>query len=179
MTTLLPQGGRAVENPLVLLETSSGDILLELFPDKAPATVQNFLRYVDDGFYDGTIFHRVIKGFMIQGGGLTLRLEEKATRPPVVNEAAGGPTNARGSLAMARSSDPHSACSQFFINTVDNPGLDYRSADREGFGYCVFGRVVDGMDVVDKIEKLRVRTSGVHEALPTDSVLVVGASRFE
>jgi peptidyl-prolyl cis-trans isomerase B (cyclophilin B) len=168
-----------LENPLVLLETSSGDILLELFPDKAPATVENFLRYVDDGFYSDTIFHRVIKGFMIQGGGMSMRLEEKATRPPVVNEAGNGLTNARGSLSMARTSDPHSASAQFFINTVDNPGLDYRSADREGFGYCVFGQVLDGMDVVDKIEKIRVRTMGEHGDVPVDSVLIVTASRFE
>ncbi|MDR2123754.1 MAG: peptidylprolyl isomerase [Desulfovibrio sp.] len=168
-----------MENPLVLLETSSGDILLELFPDKAPATVENFLRYVDDAFYSGTIFHRVIKGFMIQGGGMTIRLQEKATRPPVVNEAANGLTNARGSVAMARTSDPHSAGAQFFINTVDNPGLDYKSADRKGFGYCVFGQVLDGMDVVDKIEKIRVRTLREHEDVPVDSVLIVNASRFE
>ncbi|MDR1946270.1 MAG: peptidylprolyl isomerase [Desulfovibrio sp.] len=168
-----------MDNPLVLLETTTGDILLELFPDKAPATTENFLRYVDDGFYRDTIFHRVLKGFMIQGGGLTLRLEEKQTRPPVVNEAANGLSNTRGSLAMARTADPHSAGAQFFINTVDNPGLDHTSPDREGFGYCVFGRVADGMDVVDKIEKSKVRASGVHEALPADSVLIVNASRFE
>jgi peptidyl-prolyl cis-trans isomerase B (cyclophilin B) len=172
------KGEHAVDNPLVLLETSTGDILLELFVDKAPATVENFLRYVDDGFYRDTIFHRVIKGFMIQGGGLTLRLEEKTTRAPVANEAANGLSNIRGGLSMARAADPHSASSQFFINTVDNFELDHRSADPEGFGYCVFGKVIDGMDVVDKIEKNRVRASGAHEALPVDSVLIINASRF-
>lgn len=168
-----------MDKPLVLLETSSGDILLELFPDKAPETVKNFLQYVDDGFYAKTIFHRVIKGFMIQGGGLTLRLEEKATRPPVINEAANGLKNVRGSLAMARTAAPHSAAAQFFINTVDNPELDFTSADDTGFGYCVFGQVADGMDVVDAIEKGKVKAQGEHEALPVDSVLIVSAGRFE
>lgn len=168
-----------MNTPLVLLETSSGDILIELFPDRAPETVENFLRYVDDGFYDNTIFHRVIKGFMIQGGGLTLRLEEKAVRPPIANEAANGLKNERGAVAMARAADPHSASAQFFISTVDNPELDHSSPDAEGFGYCVFGKVADGMDVVAKIEKGKVKAQGEHEALPVDSVLIVSASRFE
>lgn len=167
-----------MDNPLVLLETTAGDILLEIFPDEAPLSAANFLAYVDEGFYRDTIFHRVIKGFMIQGGGLTLRLEEKPTRAPVPNEAANGLKNLRGSLSMARAADPHSAAAQFFINTVDNPELDFRSPDPEGFGYCVFGRVADGMEVVDKIEKSKVKATGVHEALPADSVLIVNVGRF-
>lgn len=168
-----------MDNPLVLLETTAGDILLEFFPDKSPLAAANFLQYVDEGFYKDTIFHRVIKGFMIQGGGLTLRLEKKPTRPPIANEAANGLKNTRGSLAMARVADPHSAAAQFFINTADNPELDFSSADAEGFGYSVFGQVADGMEVVDKIEKSKVRATGEHEALPVDSVLILNASRFE
>ena len=168
-----------MDHPMILIETSSGDILVELFPDKAPATVANFLQYVDDGFYAGTIFHRVIKDFMIQGGGLTMRMEEKPTRPPVRNEAANGLKNMRGVLAMARASDPHSAAAQFFINTVDNPELDHTAPDPDGFGYCVFGQVADGLDVVDKIAKVKVKAQGEHEALPVDSVVITAVSRFE
>lgn len=168
-----------MSNPMVLLETTSGDILLELFQDKAPTTVENFLQYVDDGFYNGTVFHRVIRDFMIQGGGLTLRLEEKSTRPPVANEAANGLSNARGTIAMARTSEPHSATAQFFINTVDNTGLDHSAETPQGFGYCVFGQVVEGMNVVDKIQKLKVKAVGGHESVPADSVLITSASRFE
>lgn len=168
-----------MDQPMVLIETSSGDILVELFPDKAPETVANFLYYVDDKFYVNTIFHRVIKDFMIQGGGLTMRLEEKATRPPVKNEAANGLKNLRGTLAMARTADPHSAAAQFFINTVDNPELDHTAPDEQGFGYCVFGQVVDGLDIVDKIAKSKVKVQGQHEAMPVDSVVITGVSRFE
>lgn len=169
-----------MDQPLVLLETSSGDILLELDPEKAPITVRNFLSYVDEGFYANTIFHRVIKDFMIQGGGLTLRLEEKAVKPPIENEAANGLKNLRGTLAMARTADPHSASAQFFINLVDNAELDHDPAGGDaGYGYCVFGRVADGMDVVDKIAKGKVKAQGPHEALPTDSVLITSAGRFE
>ena len=168
-----------MDNPLVLLETTSGEILLELFPDKAPCTVENFLHYVDSGFYAGTIFHRVIKDFMIQGGGLTLRLEEKKTLPPIKNEADNRLSNTRGSLAMARTSDPHSATAQFFINHTDNPELDFQEASEDGYGYCVFGRVLEGLGVVDAICKLKVKALGGHEAVPVDSVLIVSASRFE
>jgi peptidyl-prolyl cis-trans isomerase B (cyclophilin B) len=164
--------------PLVLLETSAGEILLELDPQKAPATVRNFLAYVEEGFYAQTIFHRVIKNFMIQGGGLTIRLEEKPAKAPIANEAANGLKNVRGSIAMARTADPHSATAQFFINLVDNPELDHSAPDQEGYGYCVFGRVEDGMDVVDKIGKSRVTARGGHEAVPVDSVLILGASLF-
>lgn len=168
-----------MNNPLVLLETTSGDILLELFPETTPKTVENFLQYVDEGFYDNTVFHRVIPGFMIQGGGLTLRMEEKETRAPIENEGQGAKTNATGTIAMARTGDPHSATAQFFINTVDNADLDFSAPVPEGFGYCVFGQVIDGMDVVKKIEKNKTRPQGDHEAVPVDSVLITKASRFE
>lgn len=166
-------------NPMVLFETSSGDILIELFPDKAPQTVENFLRYVQEGFYDNTIFHRVIKGFMVQGGGLTMRMEEKPTHEPIQNEAANGLKNVRGAVAMARTADPHSATAQFFINTVDNAFLDHTAPNADGYGYCVFGQVSDGMDVVDKIEKVKTRNSGIYSDVPTDMVLVTSASLFE
>lgn len=166
-------------NPMVLLETSSGEILFELFEDKAPETVKNFLQYVDDGFYENTIFHRVIKGFMIQGGGLTIRLEDKETREPIKNEAENGLSNEKGTIAMARTMDPHSATAQFYINTEDNPELDHKTPSPHGWGYCVFGKVVEGMDVVEKIEKSKVKEQGMHEAVPVDSVMITGASRFE
>ena len=145
-------------HPRVRIDTSYGAIVVELDPEAAPATVANFLQYVKDGFYKGTIFHRVIQGFMIQGGGLTETLDEKPTRPPVANEAAeamkAGLRNTRGTLAMARTENPQSATAQFYINTVDNPALDHRDFTPEGYGYCVFGRVVSGMEVVDRIEKV-------------------------
>ena len=125
-------------NPTVLLETTSGDILIELYADKAPATVENFLKYVNEGFYANTIFHRVIKGFMIQGGGMNMKMEEKATHAPIKNEADNGLANERGTIAMARTRDPHSATAQFFINTVDNGFLNFSSPDVNGYGYCVF-----------------------------------------
>lgn len=168
-----------MSNPMVLIETSSGDILVELDQDKAPRTVANFLRYVDEGFYANTIFHRVIKDFMIQGGGLTMRMEEKPTHAPIENEAVNGLANRRGTLAMARTADPHSATAQFFINTVDNPELDYTASDAAGFGYCVFGLVIEGMDVVDKIARGKIKAVGEHEAVPVDSVVITGASRFD
>ncbi|HEY3488356.1 MAG TPA: peptidylprolyl isomerase [Gammaproteobacteria bacterium] len=133
------------------IHTSYGEITLELYPDKAPQTVANFLRYVDSGFYANTIFHRVIRDFMIQGGGHDLNYQQKPTLGRIPNEAANGLKNKRGTIAMARSSDPHSATTQFFINLVDNPYLDFTAKDLRGWGYCVFGRVVAGMDVVDKI----------------------------
>ena len=166
-------------NPMVLMETSSGDILLELFEDKAPVTVANFMRYVDEEFYNYTIFHRVLKDFMIQGGGLGVRMDEKATHEPIQNEAGNGLKNLRGTIAMARTSDPHSAAAQFFINLVDNDFLDHEDDTPENFGYCVFGKVEDGMDVVDKIAKLKVKAQGEHEAVPLDMVVITRISRFE
>lgn len=167
------------KNPEVLLETSSGDILLELYPDKAPKTVENFLKYVDEGFYDGTIFHRVIPNFMIQGGGMDAKMKEKPTHEPIPNEADNGLKNERGAIAMARTADPHSATAQFFINHKDNDFLDHKEKSQDGWGYAVFGKVVDGMDVVDKIAKVKTRTAGIHGDVPVDMVLIEKASRFE
>ena len=167
------------ENPNVLLDTTEGEILIELYPDKAPETVANFLKYVDEGFYKNTIFHRVIKGFMIQGGGLTLKMEEKPTNAPVKNEADNGLKNDRGTIAMARTMDPHSATAQFFINLVDNEFLNYTAPTMQGWGYCVFGKVVDGMDVVDKIGKTKTGSRPPYDDVPLDSVLINEASRFE
>ena len=148
----------AEQAPRVRLETTMGNIVLELDREHAPATVDNFLAYVNDGFYDGTIFHRVIDGFMIQGGGYTADFSRKETRPPIQNEADNGLKNTRGSIAMARTQDPHSASAQFFINVADNSALDHKARDARGWGYAVFGRVADGMGVVDKI---RTQTTGV------------------
>ena len=167
------------ENPVVLLETTSGDILVELYPDKAPETVANFLKYVDDGFYNNTIFHRVIPGFMIQGGGLTARMQQKDTSAPIKNEADNGLKNDRGTIAMARTMDPHSATAQFFINLVDNDFLNFQAPSGNGWGYCVFGRVTEGMDVVDKIAKVKTTTVGMYQDVPPDLVVITGASRFE
>ena len=158
----------------VTLETSLGTIELELADDKAPATVANFLSYVDDHFYDGTIFHRVIPNFMIQGGGFQPGLKQKATKSPVKNEAPNGLSNARGTIAMARTSDLHSATAQFFINIVDNQGLDDRRSP-----YCVFGKVVEGMDVVDKIKAVATGRRGGHENVPTQDVTITSARRAE
>ena len=166
-------------NPVVLLETTSGDILIELYPDQAPKTVENFLQYVDAGFYKNTIFHRVIAGFMIQGGGYTVKMEEKDTQAPIPNEANNGLGNARGTIAMARTMDPHSATAQFFINLVDNDFLNYTSETMQGWGYCVFGKVTEGMDVVDKIAKVKTKSQGMHDDVPVDLVVITNASRFE
>jgi len=165
-------------NPLVLLETSSGEILIELFPDKAPKTVENFLAYVDSGFYNNTIFHRVIKDFMIQGGGYGPRIDEKPTRDAIENEADNGLKNERGAVAMARTSDPHSASAQFFINLKDNDFLDHKKKDSQGWGYCVFGRVSEGMESVDAIAKVKTGVKGAHDDVPTDMVLITSAGRF-
>jgi len=141
-------------NPKTLIETSQGNITLELEPQKAPLTVENFLQYVRDSHYDGTIFHRVIKGFMIQGGGYDARFKKLPTRPPIENEAANALSNKRGTIAMARTSNPHSATAQFFINTVDNPHLDFHAPTPVSWGYAAFGKVIEGMDTVDRIGKL-------------------------
>jgi peptidyl-prolyl cis-trans isomerase A (cyclophilin A)/peptidyl-prolyl cis-trans isomerase B (cyclophilin B) len=158
-----------------LLKTSLGDITLELYADKAPKSVENFLTYVKLGFYDGTVFHRVIANFMIQGGGFTPDLRQKKTRAPVVNESKNGLSNLRGTLAMARTADPNSATAQFFINTVDNPRLDY--AGDANPGYCVFGKVVSGLDVVDKIRAVQTGAQGPFPSdVPTTPVLIEKAT---
>ena len=164
-------------NPTVLLETTSGDILIELYADKAPATVENFLKYVNEGFYANTIFHRVIKGFMIQGGGMNMKMEEKATHAPIKNEADNGLANERGTIAMARTRDPHSATAQFFINLVDNDFLDFKAPTPQHFGYCVFGEVVEGMDVVDQIAAVKTGSHQMHRDVPTENIVILDAVR--
>ena len=159
-------------NPSVIIETSLGNITVELNQEKAPKTVANFLEYVKTGYFKGTIFHRVIKGFMIQGGGLSADMKNKPTQPPIENEAANGLKNTRGTIAMARTAEIHSATSQFFINTVDNSFLDHRSTSPDKFGYCVFGKVTSGMDVVDKIEGAQTETKGMYQNVPTKPVLI-------
>ncbi len=168
-----------MENQMVLIETSSGDILVELFADKAPETVKNFLEYVNSGFYKNTIFHRVIEDFMIQGGGLTMKMEDKPTNAPIKIESDNGVKNDRGTLAMARTQDPNSATSQFFINLVDNAFLNYSEPTISGYGYCVFGKVVEGMETVDKIAKLKTKEVGYHSDVPADMVLITNVSIFE
>lgn len=168
-----------MENPMVLLETPEGEILIELYADKAPKTVENFLAYVDDKFYDGTLFHRVIKGFMIQTGGLTFSMAEKPTRDPIANEATNGLKNVTGTVAVARTADPHSGTSQFFINVADNPDLDHSGTEDENYGYCVFGEVVDGMDVAMKISKAKTKSYQGFDDVPVDPVSIITARRFE
>jgi cyclophilin family peptidyl-prolyl cis-trans isomerase len=172
-----PLPGAAQERqPQVVLETSLGKVRLELFADKAPRSVKNFLQYVDDRFYDGLVFHRVIPNFMIQGGGHDRDLKEKPGRAPIANEAGNGLANARGTLAMARTNAPDSATSQFFINLKDNSFLD-RAKSRDGVGYAVFGRVIDGMDVIDKISQVPTGMRGVHRDVPTEPVVIRSVRR--
>ncbi len=168
-------------NPKVLMQTSLGNITLELNAEKAPKSVANFLQYVDDGYFDGTVFHRVISGFMIQGGGFTKDIQRKpGTRDPIRNEADNGLKNLRGTLAMARTNQPHSATAQFFISLVDNSFLDFREKNRRGWGYAVFGKVTDGMDVVDKIAKLSstARPNGMRD-VPIEPPIIEHISRIE
>jgi len=167
------EGGKAISNPVVTIRTSEGTIKVELWPDKAPITVKNFLRYVEEGFYDSTVFHRVIPTFMIQGGGMTADLKRKATHDPIKNEASEALKNERGTIAMARTGEISSATSQFFINVKDNPALDHRD-DGDGFGYAVFGKVIDGMDVVDKIKAVKTHTVGRSQDVPETAVVIQG-----
>lgn len=173
-TSALAQTAASAAHPQVLLKTTDGDIRLELYPEKAPKTVANFLDYVKSGQYNGTIFHRVIRGFMIQGGGYTASFNEKPTRAPIPIESRNGLKNAVGTIAMARTSDPNSATDQFFINTVDNAGLDYPNPD--GNGYAVFGKVVSGMDVVKKIEGTPTTTRGPMADVPQQPIVIESAS---
>ena len=156
----------------VLIKTSMGDILVKLYPDKAPITVKNFLNYVDDGFYDNTIFHRVIDGFMIQGGGFEPGMIQKPTKAPIKNEANNGLSNLRGTIAMARTQVIDSATSQFFINLKDNTFLDHKDDSVQGYGYCVFGKVIKGMDVVDKIAKVQTHSVGYYQDVPVKDVVI-------
>ncbi|MBK9114603.1 MAG: peptidyl-prolyl cis-trans isomerase [Betaproteobacteria bacterium] len=160
---------------MVVLKTSHGEIRLELDAENAPATVANFLQYVRDGHYDNTIFHRVIDGFMIQGGGMEPGMKQKPTRAPVANEATNGLKNKVYTVAMARTSEPHSATAQFFINVADNDFLDYKSPSANGWGYCVFGKVVGGQDVVDRIRAVPTGNSGFHQNVPKEDVVIVKA----
>jgi cyclophilin family peptidyl-prolyl cis-trans isomerase len=173
------QGGGAApapaKAPRVTLETSKGKIVIELYPDKAPVTVANFLEYARAGFYDGTIFHRVIPDFMIQGGGFTADMGQKGTRGGIKNEADNGLRNTRGSLAMARTNDPHSASAQWFINLKNNGFLD-KSQAQDGWGYAVFGKVVEGMDVVDEIARVATTSKGGHQNVPREAVVITKAT---
>ena len=167
-------------NPKVRMETTKGTVMIELYPDKAPKTVENFLRYVKEGKYEGTIFHRVIKGFMNQGGGFTADFNKVETFAPIKNEADNGLKNTRGTLAMARTGDPHSATNQFFVNTVDNAFLDHTSKSARGWGYCVFASIVDGMDVMDRISKVSTGAGGPFQKdVPTEQILIQKVSVVE
>ena len=157
---------------MVVLKTNHGDIKLDLDTENAPATVANFLQYVRDGHYDNTVFHRVIDGFMVQGGGMEPGMKQKPTRAPVANEATNGLKNRKYTVAMARTSEPHSATAQFFINVADNDFLDFKAPNANGWGYCVFGKVVQGQDVVDRIRALPTATSGGHQNVPKEDVVI-------
>ena len=159
-------------NPTVVFETTQGTFEVELYQDKAPLTVKNFLDYVNDKFYDGTIFHRVIDGFMIQGGGFERDMREKKARDPIQNEAGNGLKNTTGTLAMARTPNPHSASAQFFINLKDNDFLNYREASNQGYGYAVFGKVVQGMDIVNTIAKVATGGAGPHQDVPRETIVI-------
>jgi peptidyl-prolyl cis-trans isomerase B (cyclophilin B) len=165
-------------NPKVKMNTSLGDMVIELNAVKAPNSVANFLSYVDAGFYTDTLYHRVISNFMIQGGGFDLQQNKKATQAPIKNEANNGLKNKRGTIAMARTGDPHSATSQFFINVVDNASLDFRSEDPRGWGYAVFGKVTEGLDTMDKIRYTRTVRSGRFQNLPAQAVVINSVTRI-
>ena len=162
---------------MITLKTSKGDIVLELDTENAPITSENFIQYVKDGFYDGTIFHRVINNFMIQGGGFEVGMSQKATRATIENEAKNGLSNTVGSIAMARTMDPHSASAQFFINVADNKFLDYPGQD--GWGYCVFGKVTEGMDVVNAIKEVDTTTNMGHQDVPVEDIVIESATIAE
>jgi peptidyl-prolyl cis-trans isomerase B (cyclophilin B) len=166
-------------HPMIKLQTNFGPITLELDAKAAPETVANFLQYVKDGHYNGTIFHRVIDGFMIQGGGFTADMEQKATRAPIRNEAANGLKNVTYSIAMARTPNPDSASSQFFINLTDNDFLNYREPSAQGYGYCVFGKVTEGMDTVERIRKVRTGMRAGHQDVPVENVIIETAEEVE
>lgn len=173
------QKGMEMNSEQILIKTNQGDITVELKRDKAPQTVENFLKYVDSGHYDDTIFHRVIDGFMIQGGGFTADMRQKAAPHTVENEADNGLANKAGTLAMARTMDPHSAGAQFFINLKDNDFLNHTSPTPPGWGYCVFGEVVDGMDVVNTIKDVQTGNHGPHADVPIETVLIESISRAD
>jgi cyclophilin family peptidyl-prolyl cis-trans isomerase len=181
VTALLMAAGStglsAQDTVQVVIKTTKGDMTIELYPNKAPKTVENFLSYVEDDFYEGTIFHRVIKGFMIQGGGLTPELNEKPTKPPVENEADNGLKNKKHTIAMARTMDPHSATAQFFINHADNSFLDHTSKTADGWGYCVFGKVMDGQDVVEAIANTPTMTRKGMRDVPRETIEILSVEK--
>lgn len=161
---------------MIIFKTNLGDIKISLDFDNAPVTAKNFQQYVEEGFYNGTIFHRVIKGFMVQGGGFASGMDEKTTRESIQNEANNGLSNKRGTLAMARTQDPHSASAQFFINLVDNDFLDFKNESVQGWGYCVFGEVIEGMDIVDKMALVDTGRLGFHDDVPKEEIVVESAT---
>ena len=164
---------------LIILHTNFGEIKLELYPEKAPESVKNYVEYVKSGHYNGTIFHRVISNFMIQGGGFDKDMKQKSTQDPIKNEANNGLKNDKGTIAMARTQDPHSATAQFFINVTDNDFLNFSSETSQGWGYAVFGKVVDGMDVIEKIKAVKTTNHGFHENVPADPVIIESAEVVE
>ncbi|HJZ54891.1 MAG TPA: peptidylprolyl isomerase [Gemmataceae bacterium] len=175
---MVSAGTAKAANPVVVIETNMGTIKVELFEDKAPETVKNFLSYVDDKHYDGLIFHRVIDGFMIQGGGYDAEMKERKTKPPIKNESSNGLSNKKYTIAMARTSEPNSATSQFYINVGDNNRLDKANAD-DGVGYCVFGEVIEGKEVVDKIKSVKTTTKGSMKNVPADTVVIKSIRRAD
>ena len=175
LTLAAVPGGALAADPQVDIKTNVGTIRLELYPAKAPKTVENFLQYVKDGHYNGTVFHRVIDGFMIQGGGFEPGMKQKQVNAPIKNEAANGLKNGAYTVAMARTPDPDSATSQFFINVADNDFLDYRAPTAKEFGYCVFGRVAEGKEVVDQIKKVATAPRGMHRDVPVEDVVIMEA----
>lgn len=164
---------------MVVISTNLGEIKLKLFADKAPKTVENFLNHIESGFYKGTIFHRVIKGFMIQGGGFEAGLEQKSAGNPIENEANNSVSNNKGTIAMARTNDPHSATCQFFINTSDNDFLNFKSESMQGWGYCAFGEVVEGLEIVDKIDAVKTENTGFHQDVPVEDVVILDVTLAE
>lgn len=164
---------------LIILHTNFGDIKLELYPEKAPESVKNYVEYVKSGHYNGTIFHRVISNFMIQGGGFDKDMKQKSTQAPIKNEANNGLKNDAGTIAMARTQDPHSATAQFFINVTDNDFLNFSGETMQGWGYAVFGKVVDGMDVIEKIKGVKTSNHGFHENVPVEPVIIESAEVVE
>lgn len=177
VATCFASRGLAFAGTHVVVETNHGNFEIELNDEKAPISVKNFLNYVDSKFYDNTIIHRVVKNFVVQGGGLTTDMQEKPTAPPIINEAGNGLSNLKGTIGMARESEPNTATSQFYINTKDNTRLDHRDETQKGFGYAVFGQVVSGYEVVEKIEAVQVHTVGEYENVPVETVLVTSIRR--
>jgi peptidyl-prolyl cis-trans isomerase B (cyclophilin B) len=170
---------KPTQNPVVLLKTNKGDIKIELNAEKAPISVKNFLQYVNEGHYDHTIFHRVIDGFMIQGGGFTADMKQKPTHAPIQNEADNGLLNKRGTIAMARTSDVNSASAQFFINVSDNSFLDFKGKNPRDYGYAVFGKVIEGMDTIDKIKNAKTGSKGPHENVPVEPIEIIEAKEIK